>query len=153
MIMKKNNSQNGFTLVEVLIALLVLTIGILGAAAMQVSAINWNSNAFRLTEAATWAGDRNETLMTLPYTITTTDPLLSDDPVNGRQGIAGLDDTDVPGNLADGGPVVQDKYTIFWNVADNYPIENCKTIRMIVRRDDNGIVKTVVQNFTKMRSI
>jgi prepilin-type N-terminal cleavage/methylation domain-containing protein len=154
MIMEKNNSQNGFTLIEVLIAIALLTIGILGAATMQIASIGGNSLAIRLTSAATWASDTQETLMALPYTApgasTPTDPMLADDNNNGY---AGLDDTDTAGSPADGGPVVQGDYIIFWNVADNYPINNCKTIRVLVRRNDKGIMKTVTQTFTKMRAI
>lgn len=154
--MKKNNSQNGFTLIEVLIAIAVLTIGILGAASMQISSIGGNNLATRLTSAATWASDTHETLMVLPYTLSNTDPLLIDNNVNGFSGLDNTiqDNTVIPPiPPADGGPVVQGDYTIFWNVADNYPINNCKTIRVLVRRNDKGIMKTVTQNFTKMRAI
>jgi len=130
--MEKNNSQNGFTLIEVLIAIAVLTIGILGAAAMQVASIDGNSIAIRITSAATLASDTHETLMALPYTASTTDPLLK----------AGA-----------GVPVVRGNYTVSWNVTDDSPIANCKTIRVSVQRSDKGIMKTVTQNFTKMRTI
>jgi len=153
--MRKNNNQNGFTLIEVMIAIALLTIAILGAATMQIAAIGGNSLAIRLTSAATWASDTHETLMALPYTApgaaTPTDPLLIDD--SGGAGMIGLNDTDTVGSLADGGPVVQGDYTIFWNVADDYPVDNCKTIRVLVRRSDKGIMKTVTQTFTKMRAI
>ena len=72
--MKNHNNQNGFTLIEVIIAIFILTIGILGAAAMQVASIDGNSKANKLTEAATWGGNELETLMALPYD----DDLLSD---------------------------------------------------------------------------
>lgn len=153
--MEHDNSQNGFTLIEVIIAMAMLTIGILGAASMQIASIDGNSLAMRLTGAATWASETQETLMALPYThpdaTTSTDPKLEDD--SGGVGVAGLNDTDIIGSLADGGPVVEGPYTIFWNVADDYPIENCKTIRVLVRYNDKGTEKTVVQNFTKMRAI
>lgn len=154
MIMDKNDSQEGFTLVEVLIALFILTVGILGAAVMQIAAINGNSTAMRLTDASSWASDAHEALIALPFTLpgaaTPTDPLLLDD--NG-DGLAGLDNTDIAGSPADGGPVLHENYTVFWNVADDYPITNCKTIRVIVRYNDKGINKTVTQNFTKKRTL
>jgi prepilin-type N-terminal cleavage/methylation domain-containing protein len=144
MIMKKDNSQNGFTLIEVLIAIALLTIGILGAATMQIAAIDGNSTAIRLTEAATWAEDELETLMGRSYT----DPDLRDNSNTGvNAGVTGLNNTDVVGSLADGGPVIQNNFTIFWNAADNYPVLGTKTIRVIVRRNDKGIVKTVTRDF------
>ncbi len=148
MIMKKNNNQDGFTLIEVTVAIVILTIGILGAAAMQVASIDGNYTANRLTEAATWGGDQLETLMTLSYD----DDMLKDD--NG-DGVAGLTNTDVGANLADGGPVLQDNqnFQIFWNVADDYPIFGTKTIRVLIRRNDKGVQKTIMQDYIKMRPI
>jgi type IV pilus assembly protein PilV len=43
--------NKGFTLIEILISLLVLSIGLLSVAAMQLSAIEGNSNASHITEA------------------------------------------------------------------------------------------------------
>lgn len=144
--MKKNNCQHGFTLIEVLIAIVVLTIGILGAATMQIAAIDGNSTAIRLTGAITWGEDRLETLMGLPFAQAD----LVDD---GNDGVNGLDKTDVVGNLADGGPDVQGVFTVFWNVADNYPVFGTKTIRVIVQRREKGMLRTVTQDFIRMEPI
>jgi len=150
MIMKKNNSQNGFTLIEVLVAIALLTIGILGAATMQIASIDGNNTAMRLTGAVTWGEDELETLMGLPYAHADLD---DDSNAGANAGVTGLDNTDVAGSLADGGPVVQDNFTVFWNVADDYPVFGTKTLRVIVRRNDKGVIKTVTQDFTKMRPI
>jgi prepilin-type N-terminal cleavage/methylation domain-containing protein len=157
MIMKKNNSQNGFTLIEVLIAIALLTIGILGAATMQIAAIDGNSTAIRLTRAATWGEDTLETFMGLPYAHA---DLVDDSNAGANAGVTGLDNTDVAGSLADSlvnavpvGPLVQDDFTVFWNVADNYPVFGTKTIRVIVQRRDKGLLKTVTQDFTRMEPI
>lgn len=45
-------SSNGFTLLEVMIAVSILSIGILSLAGMQISAIRGNSSANSITEAA-----------------------------------------------------------------------------------------------------
>ncbi len=150
MIMKKDNSQNGFTLIEVLIAIALLTIGILGAATMQIAAIDGNNTAIRLTGAATWGEDTLETFMGLPYAHA---DLVDDSNAGANAGVTGLDNTDVAGSLADGGPLVQDDFTVFWNVADNYPVFGTKTIRVIVQRRDKGLLKTVTQDFTRMEPI
>ncbi len=42
------NNESGFTLIEVLVAVLVLAIGLASAAAMQTRAVNENNNAARL---------------------------------------------------------------------------------------------------------
>lgn len=145
--MNDKNGQQGFTLIEVLIAMTLLVIGILAVASMQIASLGGNSHAIRVTEATTWAGDEIETIMSLPYS----DAALIDDNNNG---IAGLDHTDTAGSLADGGPIVQDGYTIFWNVADNILPDgtlkpNCKTIRVLVRRQDKGVMKIVTFDYLK----
>ena len=150
MIMKKNNFQNGFTLIEVAISILMLTIGILGAMVMQTAAIRGNSTAIHLTGATNAASDRQETLMALSYDAAA---LMDVNNAGSNAGVTGLDNTDVAGSLADGGPVTQGDFTVFWNVADNYPIFGTKTIRVIVQRLDKGELKTITLDFTKMEPI
>ena len=87
--MKNNNDQDGFTLIEVVIAIFILTIGILGAAAMQVTSIDGNSTANKLTEAATRGGDELEKLIALPYDD------IKDQHTGTNKGVTGLNNTDV----------------------------------------------------------
>ncbi len=61
-------SHRGFTLVEVLIAMFVLAFGILAVGSMQVTSIQQNARANRMTEAGILARDRLEKLMGLAYT-------------------------------------------------------------------------------------
>ncbi len=46
MIKHKKNNQRGFTLIEVLIALLILAIGVLGIAALQFKALKYSKDSF-----------------------------------------------------------------------------------------------------------
>ncbi len=149
--MEKHDNQDGFTLIEVIIALFVLTIGILGVFAMQGAAINGNSVASQMTQAATLGGDRLETLMTLPYNDINSLQDVSDTGANA--GATGLGNTDETGKVADYGPFIQDSFTIFYNIADNYPIFGTKTMRVIIRRIDNKTVKEIVQDYIMMRPI
>lgn len=64
-LMKKHHQ--GFTLLEVIIALFVFTLGILGVAAMQLRSIHGNASGMRLTEATAQAQDIIETIMQEPY--------------------------------------------------------------------------------------
>jgi prepilin-type N-terminal cleavage/methylation domain-containing protein len=66
-IIKKGHNEKGFTLLEVIVAISILTIGLLGVASMQVSAIKGNTLAFGITEATSWASDQIEKLIVLPY--------------------------------------------------------------------------------------
>ena len=61
--------EEGFTLIEVMVAIAILSFGILAVATMQTSAIRANYRGYRLTEATTLAQDRLEYLRTQPYTI------------------------------------------------------------------------------------
>jgi len=58
--------EQGFTLLEVIIAVSVLTIGILAVASMQISAIIGNASAGGVTEALAVCQDRLEELIGLP---------------------------------------------------------------------------------------
>lgn len=53
-------SNKGFTLIEAIISLAVLSIGILALFAMQTLSIRGNANAHRVTTLATWSGDEIE---------------------------------------------------------------------------------------------
>lgn len=57
-----NRHQAGFTLLEVLIALLILSIGLLGHAKLQLVGVRANTNAYLRTQATSLAQDFAERL-------------------------------------------------------------------------------------------
>lgn len=59
--------HTGFTLIEVLLAVSILAIGLLAIASLQISAIRVNSSASHLSVRTTWAQDKLEQLIALPY--------------------------------------------------------------------------------------
>jgi type IV pilus assembly protein PilV len=113
--------EDGYTLIEVLIALTIFAVGLLAVAGMQTSAIRMNSTAGKLTNLSTWGMDKIEELSALPYS----DPLL-DSAGNPHQEQIG-------------------DYTISWTVIDNNPITNTKNITVTVtgrgKRAEFGILK------------
>ena len=67
------NSKNGFTLIEILIVILIFSIGILGLSAMQFSAAKGNIITQRLSEATAVASSQLESLLSANYS----DPILA----------------------------------------------------------------------------
>jgi len=64
----KCHDEHGFTLTEVLIATVILAIGLLGAARMNIAVIRGNVSGKELTVATTLAQDRIEEVQRLGYT-------------------------------------------------------------------------------------
>ncbi len=61
-----NTGQRGVSLLEVMIAVLVLAVGILGAASLQLNAIRYSASAGYSTQAALTAGDMLERMRANP---------------------------------------------------------------------------------------
>jgi len=119
---KKKCTDQGFTLLEVLIAMSIFAIGILGVASMQISAINGNASARMHTEAGTWAADRVERLMAVPYNHTDLDDSAASNPHQANEGV----------------------YTIEWTV--DPPVSNTKLVRVEVKRGTETLMSL---NFIK----
>src|SRR2546422_2424799 len=61
------HDEKGLTLLEVLVAMVVLSLGLLALAKMQITAIQVNAASGRLTQGTAFAQDKVEQLMALPY--------------------------------------------------------------------------------------
>ena len=61
------NSTKGFTFLEVLVAIIILTIGMLGAATFMVSIIKSNNYSNQISIATTLAQDKIEELKNISY--------------------------------------------------------------------------------------
>lgn len=69
--------QQGFTLIETMIALVLLVIGIMSVYTMQISSLNGNAKANRIVTATAVAADSYERLLNVPYNDPTMDPALN----------------------------------------------------------------------------
>ena len=135
--MKKGpkSREAGFTLLEVIAAIAILCFGLLAVASMQTGAIQGNYTARIQTEATTWAQDRMERLLGLPYSDTN------------------LDDTG--GYTADPFSPAPAGYTVTYEVDDgavanpNNPVLNTKLIRVRITWQDKGVSRTNILTSVK----
>ncbi len=151
--------EKGFSLLEVMVAITLLTFGILAVASMQVSAIKGNALSRDLTKASSLARGKVEELMLAGYN----DPAVADADGDGTNQDAdddGLDDDG--GNFglehdtaaeADGNDSETSSsgivYRLFWNVAEDEPLNGAKKIRVIVTWTERGAGKRVSMDFIK----
>lgn len=149
-------NEKGFTLLEVIIVMGVLSIGILGVAVMQFTATGSNSRAFRMTEATNVATDRIEEILLMDAT----DPLLVDDnnsalrrmgiPVNVNGGVISVvnEQVDTVENPNSEG------YTVAWDGRPwNDPATGAQVgidIRLYVVWTEEAELRTVEFYFVKM---
>ena len=102
--------SEGFTLLEVMIALVILSVGLLGLAALQLVAVRSNSFSSEMTYATMIAQQQAEVLKNLAYT---------------------------DGNLTSGSHAAMGsskgvQYTVTWNVTDDVPATNMKSVNVTV---------------------
>ena len=156
----KSKKQQGYTLVEILIAITTLACGLMALASMQVAAIRTNNIASGISRAVTLAQAKVEELMNLPYSHTDlrdadrdgTDQDTDDDGADDDGGRFGLNDT-----VDAGGAVVSDNhsadsdggYAVHWNVAVDVPLPGSKTIRVIVTWSERGRNKCIALDFVR----
>lgn len=115
--LSRRKKEQGFTIIEVLMAISIFAIGLLAVATMQYGAIRVNSTASKVTIRSTYAQDRLEQLAALPFThafLTDTDADVGDFTSHDDQA------NDPPG------------YAITWRVDDNNPIQGTKLIEVTV---------------------
>lgn len=127
-LIKQNTKQNsydaGFTIIEVLIAIVILAVGILALSTMQITSINTNNIAEKYTEGSTWGASEIENIMATAY-----------------------DDASL--NNGTTGNIVQGIYTVNWTITDSVPIDNVKNINMVVTWNIKGEAKSFTTNYYK----
>lgn len=144
MLPKKFDKKNagGFTLLEIMIAMAIFSIGILGIAKMQLSATSGNTSSRGWTEAATIGQQQLEMLMSLNYDNALlldvngdgTNQDADNDGTDDNGGDFGLDETNAP----DQSITVDTVYNVFWNIAEDEPVANSKKIKVIIQWRSSG---------------
>ena len=103
--------KGGFTLIEVMVAMVIFAVGILALAGMQSNYISGNARARLQTEATALGAHVIEQLRSMPFDGADLDPA-----TNPHQPPAGST-----------GP-----YDVQWTVTDNAPVNNTKTVNVVV---------------------
>jgi prepilin-type N-terminal cleavage/methylation domain-containing protein len=122
---RRSKNQAGFTLLEILVAVLVFTIGALALAFAMSRGVGSVSESGQHTRASAIASQRTENLLAASHS----DPLLT------------------PGSHSDPNNPYPGNYFSDWTVEDNQPITGCKRITISVRRGSATaapMVRTVV---------
>ena len=123
---------DGFTLIEVMIAMVILGIGILAVVGLQTRNMSYNSSSKRQTEAYTWAMDQIERLLALPYT-------------SSQLSVQGS-----PTVVGDGHTVTRTPYTVEWDVTDNSAnLQNSRIVSVFVRWNGREVSRV---DFTRVQS-
>ena len=120
---KPTTSKAGFTLLEVIGAIAILCFGLLAVASMQSAAIQGNYTGRLQTEGTTWAQDRLEKLLALPY---------SDVKLNDTGGVY----------QSDPFPPSPAGYTITYQVVVGGAGADTKLIRVRIQWTDKGVTRT-----------
>ncbi len=117
---EKPTREQGFTLLDALAAVALMTIGLLAVASLHIGAMQGSSFASRVTDGTTRAQDKLEELMALPY-----DDVNHD---NSPEQQTGSD------NMV---------YTIAWTVLDDTggAPSNTKLITVTVTWQDRGVTR------------
>ncbi|MCF6178625.1 MAG: prepilin-type N-terminal cleavage/methylation domain-containing protein [Geopsychrobacter sp.] len=107
------SGNNGFSLIEVLIAMVILTISIFGLYSLQITNLQRNNKGNAITSTSTWGTDQVEYLLALDY---------------------GHPDLDNGSH----GPFDRDRYNISWEVSENSPLDGNKSITISVTSNIHG---------------
>jgi Tfp pilus assembly protein PilV len=124
---QKKTGQEGFTILEALVAIAVFTVAMVGIFSMQTTSVTTNDLARGVTDQSAMAAEVMERLIALPY-----------------------DDADLT-NGSIPPPQKQGRYTISWTVAEDDMIANTKTITATVTWIERGLQKTINLTYVKAK--
>jgi prepilin-type N-terminal cleavage/methylation domain-containing protein len=121
-------SEQGFSLVEVLVSMMILAIGLMAVASMQINAGRMDIRSMGMTEGGALAHGKMEELIGRPYE---------------------------HGDLSAGAHPIQvrEEYSLAWSVADSTPIPNVKTVTVTVTWNETGLAKRYQLSYLKPAGI
>ncbi len=137
----RSAGQRGFGLIELMIAMVILAVGILGITKLQMQSSFGNAGSRNTSAAVNLARSKLESLKRVgSYSIQEGVVVQLQD----QNSSTALDDwttpdfTEGPMNEAEDSSSFGKIFTRMWNIADNTPMANFKTIRVRVAWTQNG---------------
>ncbi|MBA7566411.1 hypothetical protein ES708_08102 [subsurface metagenome] len=112
--MNKIANSSGFTLIEIMIALFILVVGLLGAAGVAITIINGNAFGKEITTATTLAQNKMEEMKGTAYS-----------------------------SIASGSDTQESIYTRTWTVTSDSPVAGMRTIEVLVQFPWKGTTHNV----------
>jgi Tfp pilus assembly protein PilV len=126
--------EEGFSLMEILIALATLTVGLLAVGTIQISSIRGNAMSGDVSVALALASDKMEDLLNRGMN----DSMLTDRTTANNANLSSISTVDFEERVSEQGQVVASGfYRRIVNVADNTPAASLKTIAVIVTWENN----------------
>jgi type IV pilus modification protein PilV len=131
----EHERQEGWTLIEVLVAIVILTVGLLAVGTMQISAIKGNFMSGNTSIALTLASEKMEDLFNRDYN----DAVLGDTATGNNGNLTSITGTDHEENVSEDGTVgAGGFYRRIWNIADAAtPMPTMKEISVVVTWENN----------------
>jgi type IV pilus assembly protein PilV len=105
-------SEQGFSLVEVLVSMMILAIGLMAVASMQINAGRSDIRSMGMTKGGALAHGKMEELIGRPY-----------------------EHADLVAGAGAHPWEIREEYSLGWEVVDNIPIPNVKTVTVTVEWD------------------
>ena len=133
--MRQVSTETGFTLIEVMITIFLITVGVMAIAKMQVYALKADRIAYEQTEASMYAANRAEELINLAYN--DDDLAEGDHPKDADERFMGPDG----------------KYEVTWNVELATSEANTKVIQLNVAWTNDGKAKHMNFAYVKTASM
>jgi type IV pilus modification protein PilV len=129
--------QRGFTLIEVLVAIVILTFGLLAVGSMQISAIRGNFMGGNTSIALSLASEKMEQLLNADYNSTDPNTDLRDSVTGNNTNLSSITSVDHQETLSEEGVVGANAfYRRIWNISDQAsPIT--KNMMVIVSWENN----------------
>lgn len=126
--MKITKGQQGFSLIELLVAITIFAVGLLAVAGMQTTALTGNFSARATTEGTEYGLGKVEELLSQPF-----------------------DHADL--GAGSHAAVTDGIYSYTWTVTDNDRLANTKTVQVDVTWSYRGISHTTDLTFVKADTI